>query len=61
MLPENELLQEGRYRITRLIGQNNAGFIYEGFDNIFEQTAVINQITFNDRQDLLPRKKFSKV
>ncbi len=60
MLPENELLQEGRYRITRLTGQNNAGFIYEGFDNIFEQTAVINQIGGDNGQHLPAGEKILK-
>ncbi|MEO6587762.1 MAG: protein kinase [Pyrinomonadaceae bacterium] len=57
MFPENELLQEGRYRITRLTGQNDAGFIYEGFDNIFEKDTIINQLAGDDKQNTSAEEK----
>ncbi len=60
MLPINELLQEGRYRIVRHLGQNDVGLIYEGFDNIFEKNIVINQCAYNGRKNLADEEKLLK-
>ncbi len=60
MLPINELLQEGRYRITRHIGQSTAGFIYEGFDNVFEKRVIVNHSDGNSGKNLSGDGKFLK-
>ena len=60
MLPINELLQEGRYFITRQIGQNDIGAIYEGIDNIFEKKIIINQCAYNGRKNLSDEEKILK-
>ena len=60
MLPMNELLQEGRYCITRLYGQNDIGSIYEGLDNIFEKNITISQCAYNGRKNLADEEKILK-
>lgn len=60
MLPVNELLQEGRYSISRQIGQNDVGAIYEGFDNIFEKKVFINHCGYNGRTNLAGEEKVLK-
>ncbi|MGI9055146.1 MAG: protein kinase domain-containing protein [Pyrinomonadaceae bacterium] len=60
MLPINELLQEGRYLITRQIGQNDIGAIYEGVDNIFEKKIIINQCAYSGRKNLSDEEKILK-
>lgn len=60
MLPMNELLQEGRYLITRQIGQNDVGSIYEGLDNIFDKKVFINQCAYNGRKNLSDEEKLLK-
>ena len=60
MLPINEILQEGRYLITRQIGQNDIGTIYEGVDNIFEQKHIINQCAYRGRKNLSDEEKILK-
>ena len=57
MLPINELLQEGRYRVTRQIGQNDVGSVYEGLDNIFEKKILINQCLYSGRKNLSDEDK----
>ena len=60
MLSMNELLQEGRYLITRQFGQNDIGAIYEGVDNIFEKKIIINQCAYNGRKNLADEEKILK-
>ena len=60
MLSINEFLQEGRYLITRQIGQNDIGAIYEGVDNIFEQKHIINQCAYRGRKNLSEEEKVLK-
>lgn len=60
MLPMNELLQEGRYRVIRQIGHNETGSIYEGLDNILEKKIFINHFTYNGRKNLSDEEKILK-
>lgn len=56
----NELLQEGRYRVSRQIGQNETGSIYEGLDNILEKKVFINHLTYKGRKNLSDEGKTLK-
>lgn len=56
----NELLQEGRYRVNRQIGQNETGSIYEGLDNILEKKIFINHFTYRGRKNLSDEGKTLK-
>jgi len=56
----NELLQEGRYRIIRQLGQNETGSIFEGFDNILERNVFINRFTYTGRKNLSDEEKILK-
>lgn len=60
MLPMNELLQEGRYRVIRQLGNNETGSIFEGFDNILERKVFINHFTYNGRKNLSDEEKILK-
>ncbi|CAN5668036.1 hypothetical protein BH20ACI4_BH20ACI4_15270 [soil metagenome] len=60
MLPVNQLLQEGRYRVIRHLGQNDIGSIYEGLDNIFEKNITISQCVYNGRKNLADEEKILK-
>lgn len=60
MLPMNELLQEGRYRVSRQLGHNETGSIFEGFDNILERKIFINHFTYNGRKNLSEDEKVLK-
>lgn len=56
----NELLQEGRYRVSRQIGQNETGAIYEGLDNVLEKKVFINHFTYIGRKNLSDEGKTLK-
>lgn len=56
----NELLQEGRYRVSRQIGKNETGSIYEGLDNILEKKVFINHLTYKGRKNLSDEGKTLK-
>lgn len=43
MLEIDEFLNQGRYRITRPLGQNGAGEVYEAFDNTLETKVVLKE------------------
>ena len=60
MLPVNELLQEGRYRVIRHLGQNDIGSVFEGLDNIFEKKITISQYAFNGRTNPADEEKILK-
>jgi serine/threonine protein kinase len=45
MLPINENLQQGRYRIINQLGQNGTGLVYEAYDNVSETNVVLREIT----------------
>lgn len=60
MLPLNELLQEGRYRIIRHLGQNDVGSVYEGFDNILDKNIIVNRCAYNGRTNLADEEKILK-
>ncbi len=44
MLPINQLLNLGRYRITQSLGQNGTGLLYEAFDNTLQSKVVLKEI-----------------
>jgi len=44
MLAINEVLQQGRYRITHRFGQDAAGAGYEAFDTILETNVLLKEI-----------------
>jgi len=44
MLAINEVLQQGRYRITQRFGQNAADAGYQAFDNVLETNVLLKEI-----------------
>lgn len=44
MLPINQLLNQGRYRVIQSLGQNGVGLLYEAFDNVLQSNVVLKEI-----------------
>lgn len=44
MLPINQLLHQGRYKIIQPLGQNGSGLLYEAQDNILQSKVVLKEI-----------------
>ncbi|MET0753379.1 MAG: protein kinase [Pyrinomonadaceae bacterium] len=44
MLTENQVLQQGRYRIINRLGQNGIGEGYQAYDNVLETNVLLKEI-----------------